>query len=185
VRWVAACLVAAALVAALASCGGNSSAATAKGGTEALQGAPPPAFKPSRHPAETPGQVTARPGRSGAPSRCAAQLGDVLDSMEKLRTRLVAGLAYEQYVGAVKSVLGAYGAVPVDELALACLRAAGTPAEKGINRYVAAGNAWTDCVEVPSCEAASIEADLQRKWKQASAYLSKAQRGLRQGPPPD
>ncbi|MDX6581165.1 MAG: hypothetical protein QOI10_349 [Solirubrobacterales bacterium] len=168
-RWVAACLAAACVALSLASCGGNSSEATAKAGVKTSTTTPPPTAHPGGN-----RQATRATG-----NRCAAQLGDVLDSMAGLRTRLVAGLAYEQYVGAVKSVLAAYGAVPVDELALACLRAAGTPAEKGINRYVAAGNAWTDCVEVPSCEAASIEAELQGKWKQASGYLSKAQRGLR------
>jgi hypothetical protein len=169
-RWIAACLAVACLALSLASCGGRSPEATAKGGVKTSKTAVPPPTAPS----------TENPEPSGATgNRCAAQLGDVLDSMEKLRTRLVAGLAYEQYVGAVKSVLAIYGAVPVDELALACLRTTGTPAEKGINRYVAAGNVWTDCVEVPSCEAASIEADLQAKWKQASGYLSKAQRGLK------
>jgi hypothetical protein len=176
---VAVCLAAACVALSLASCGGDSSAATAKGG----DGAAPAHSEPSKDAAKkTPAGGKANSGESrGAigSNACAAQLGDVLASMDKLRTRLVAGLAYEQYVDAVKSVLAIYGAVPVDELALACLRAAGTPAEKGINRYVAAGNAWTDCVEVPSCEAASIEADLQGKWKQASGYLSKAQRGLK------
>jgi hypothetical protein len=99
--------------------------------------------------------------------------------MSRLRSNLVAGLDYEGYVDEVQRIQRAYEAIPVDALALGCLRAAGTPGEKALNRYIAAGNAWTDCVESSGCEAATIEAELQARWRQASRYLSKARRGLR------
>lgn len=163
-RYAVPCLAAAAaalaLALALASCGGSSTEATAKAGTV------DPTAK----------QV---PDAVGG-SRCAGQVGNLLAAMDGLRSDLVAGLAYEQYVGEVKKIVASYEAVPVDQLALGCLRAAGTPGEKALNRYIAAGNAWTDCVEVPSCEAASIESQLQGEWRRASRYLSKAQHGLGQ-----
>jgi hypothetical protein len=99
--------------------------------------------------------------------------------MDKLRTNLVAGVSYEQYVGEVGSIRATYGAIPVDEIALGCLRAAGTPGEHSLNRYIDAGNTWSDCVDVPGCASESIEPALQSKWRQASKLLSKAQRGLR------
>ncbi len=162
-----ACLATGALALGLPACGGNSSEATAKAKTTAITA-------PADADSTTGG---ARPKVAPA-SRCLAQLDPFLKAMDTLRTSLVAGLAYEQYVGEVKKIMATYDTVPVDELALGCVQAAGTPAEQALNRYIAASNTWTDCVEVPTCEAVSIEAPLQTKWREASEYLSKAERGL-------
>ncbi|MFN8216036.1 MAG: hypothetical protein U0R71_05510 [Solirubrobacterales bacterium] len=153
--------VAAAL--ALAGCGGG-------GETTGAQ-APPSA--------PTTAQTTARETAPPPPATaCRHQLGEFLGGLATLRTNLVAGLDYEGYVGEVRRIRRGYEAIPVDALSLSCLHAAGTPGERALNRYIAAGNTWTDCVEASGCEAVSIEADLQAKWRQASRYLSKAQHGL-------
>lgn len=163
--WLGVSLLAAVLALALSSCGGDSPEATAKAGTTTDSTAP--------------AGTTAKSKPKTAPaSRCLAQLDPFLKAMDALRTSLVAGLAYEQYVAEVKKIMATYDAVPVGELTLGCVQAAGTPGEKALNRYIAASNAWTDCVEVPTCEAVSIEAPLQNKWREASEYLSKAERGL-------
>ncbi len=99
--------------------------------------------------------------------------------MARLRTNLVAGLSYEQYVGEVEAIRGTYREIPVDQVTLGCLKAAGTPGESGLNRYIAASDTWTACVEESGCEAASIEAALRSKWQQASKLLSEAQAGLK------
>jgi hypothetical protein len=169
-RIAAACLAAAALALALASCGGGSSDATAQAQQEAKS------TPTGRTPAELAAQ---RPRPVPANARCEAQLSAFLDTMEKLRKDLVVGLSYEQYVAEMKAVRGAYGAIPTDRVALGCLAAAGTPAERGLNEYIAAGNTWTDCVETAGCDSASIEAELQQRWRVASRYLSKTQLGLR------
>ena len=170
-RIAVACLAAAALALALASCGGGSSAASAQDtqDTRSTPAGPSPAELAEQRP---------RPGAAG--SRCETQVGPFLETMDKLRRNLVVGLSYEQYVAEMKALRGAYGAIPTARVALGCLRAAGTPGERGLNEYIAASNTWTDCVEVPGCEAASIEAELQAQWKVASGYLSKAQKGLRE-----
>ena len=171
IRWAGTCLLALALCAALASCGGESSEATAKAGTEAS--------KPEAESAAPLSDKTkAKLHAASSSGRCAGQLSGLLAALDGLRTKLVSGLAYEGYVAEVKKIVASYDALPIDDLALGCLHTAGTPAERALNRYIAAGNEWTDCVEVPSCEAASIETALQAKWKEASEYLSKAQRGL-------
>lgn len=149
---------------ALAGCGGGGGAGTAQ--------AEAPASAAST--AQNATQPTAP-----KPASCSHQLGEFLGGLATLRTNLVAGLDYEGYVGEVKRIRRGYEAIPVDSLALSCLHAAGTPGERALNRYIAAGNTWTDCVETSGCEAASIEAELQRKWRQASRYLSKAQHGIR------
>jgi hypothetical protein len=171
VRIAAACLLAAALALALASCGGDSSPASAQDnrGTEST----PTGKSPSE-------LAQQRPRPVAAGSRCETQLGPFLEAMSRLRRNLVVGLSYEQYVAEMKALRGAYGAIPTVRVALGCLRAAGTPGERGLNEYIAASNTWTDCVEVPGCEAASIEGELQGQWRVASGYLSKAQKGLRQ-----
>jgi hypothetical protein len=169
-RIATACLAAAALALALASCGGDSSAATAPNEPEGVSTAT------GKSPAELAEQ---RPRPTSAGSRCETQVGPFLDAMERLRRNLVVGLSYEGYVAEMKALRGAYGAIPSHRVGLECLRAAGTPGERGLNEYIAASNTWTDCVEIPGCEAASIEAQLQGQWRVASGYLSKARRGLR------
>jgi hypothetical protein len=160
-----ACLAMGALALALSACGGDSPEATAKAGTTTVSTPPLEATAKSKPPASP-------------SSRCLTQLDPLLKAMDTLRTSLVAGLAYEQYVAEVKKIIASYDEVPVDELALGCVQAVGRPSEKALNRYIAASNTWTDCVEVPSCEAVSIEASLQSQWREASEYLSKAERGL-------
>jgi hypothetical protein len=175
--WIGTGLLALALALALASCGGDSPEATAKARSEATATTPSRADVPNKSSEGETRTNTKDSTLSGGP--CATRLGGFVAAIDGLRGALVAGLAYEQYVGQLKSIVGAYDELPVDQLPLGCLRDVGTPSEKALNRYIAAGNEWTDCVEVPSCEAASIEAALQAKWHQASEYLSKAQRGLR------
>lgn len=156
-----AALVAAAL--ALSACGGGGEEATASadaGASTATTTSPPPP-------------------RATAAATCSDQVGTFVIGMDRLRKNLVAGLDYEGYVAEVRAIRKTYEAIPVDRLALGCLHRAGTPGERALNRYIAAGNTWTDCVEADGCEAATIEAALQAKWRQASRYLSKAQHGLR------
>jgi hypothetical protein len=167
--WAAAgCALAAALVLTLSACGGGSGEATA-GGVSA--GTVP----------EQTVQLSPATGkkRTAAGSACDKQVGEFLGAMDTLRTNLVAGLSYEQYVAEVELIRGAYNRVPVDRLALACLQGAGTPGEAGLNKYIAASNAWTGCVETPGCESAGVEPALQSRWRQASKLLGEAEAGLK------
>lgn len=165
-RGAAAAAAALAVVAALAlaGCGGGGGEETAR--AEAASTASTAATARAPEPAP-------------AAADCGHQLGEFLGGLATLRTNLVAGLDYEGYVGEVKRIRRSYEAIPVDALALACLHAAGTPGERALNRYIEAGNVWTDCVETSGCEAASIEAELQAKWRRAARYLSQARHGLR------
>jgi hypothetical protein len=122
----------------------------------------------------------AKHGKKGAAGTCSKQVGEFLGAMETLRTDLVAGLSYEDYVAEVEKIRGAYHRVPVAKLELECLRAAGTPAENGLNKYIEANNAWTECVETPGCESAAVEPALQSRWRQASKLLSEAEEGLKE-----
>jgi hypothetical protein len=158
--------LAAAAALALSACGGGGGEATAKA-------------EPGTGAATGPSGTTSKAGDTASSTTCSDQVGTFVVSLDKLRQALLAGLDYEGYVEELKGIRRDYDAIPVDRLALPCLHDAGTPGEKALNRYIAAGNTWTDCVEADGCEAATIEATLQAKWRQASGYLSKAQRGLR------
>jgi hypothetical protein len=167
--WIAAgCTLAAALALGLSACGGDSgqASAEAKDATTARSETQPAAQK-EKDPAP-------------AAETCAGQVGGFIDSMATLRSDLVAGLSYEDYVAEVESIRGAYHRVPVGKLALGCLRAAGTPGESGLNKYIEASNAWTECVEAPGCESATVEPALQSRWRQASKLLGEAQAGLKE-----
>jgi hypothetical protein len=110
--------------------------------------------------------------------RCRGQVGAFLETMSTLRERLAAGLSYEEYVGQVGVVRVAYDEVPVKELALPCLSAAGTPGELAFDRYIAAANSWGECIEEEGCDAAAIEPVLQKQWRRASLLLDEARSGL-------
>jgi hypothetical protein len=115
-------------------------------------------------------QARAKP--AGDP--CRRQVGGFLRSMTALRGSLAVGLSYEQYAAAMHGVRAAYDKVPVERLTLDCLSATGTPAERALNRYTDAANAWGECLAEAGCTTASIEHALQRRWRVASRYLSEA-----------
>lgn len=160
------CVLVAAL--ALSACGGGSGQATAEAKQQSAIGSGErSSAKSEKKP--TPEAET-----------CTAQVGDFVDSMATLRSDLVAGLSYEGYVAEVEKIRGAYHRVPVAKLDLDCLQAAGTAAENGLNKYIEASNAWTECVETPGCESATVEPALQSRWRQASKLLGDAEKGLQE-----
>jgi hypothetical protein len=164
--WVAlGCALAAMLALGLGACGSDSGQATAEAKQETLGSGELSPATPEKKPAP-------------AAETCAEQVGRFVASMAALRTDLVAGLSYEDYVAEVEKIRGAYHRVPVAKLELECLQAAGTPAENGLNKYIEASNAWTECVETPGCESATVEPALQSRWRQASKLLSEAEKGL-------
>ena len=110
---------------------------------------------------------------------CRAQLGTFVHALDRLRVRLATGLSYEEYAAAVKKTRGAYAALPAAELPAECLVAAGTAAEKSLNRYIEAANAWGECLADAGCDAGVVEPELQRDWQIASHWLSEAQEGLK------
>lgn len=110
--------------------------------------------------------------RSGQP--CPAKVASFTTSLGHLRRQLEVGLSYEQYAAKVKSLRTAYGQIPIDHLTIGCLTNTGTPAEQAFDKYVDAANAWGECLADAACTTATIEPVLQRKWRLASRFLSRA-----------
>jgi hypothetical protein len=116
-------------------------------------------------------QARAKP----ASDPCRRQVGGFLRSMTALRGSLAVGLSYEQYAAAMHGVRAAYDKVPVERLTLDCLSTTGAPAERALNKYTDAANAWGECLAEAGCTTASIEHALQRRWRVAAHYLSEAE----------
>jgi hypothetical protein len=95
--------------------------------------------------------------------------------MTRLRSNLAVGLSYEQYAAEMHGIRTAYDEIPVKRLTIDCLATAGTPGEKALNQYIDAANAWGECLAEAGCDTASIEANLQSRWRVASRFLSEAQ----------
>lgn len=128
---------------------------------------------------EASSRVEARVSAPQPSPRCAAQLGEFVDSLDALRRRLAVGLTYEGYLDQVRRLRKIYREVPVGQLGVGCLATAGTRSESAFNEYIEAANSWGDCLATAGCEAASVEPRLQRGWEAASEHLSQAQDGLR------
>jgi hypothetical protein len=154
----------AALAIALAGCGGNS-AATADGTVAAATGT----------------KASAKVEAGAGNKRCESQVDGFLGAMDLLRERLVAGLSYEQYVAEINQVRASYDEVPVEQMALRCVANAGTPAEQAFGKYIAAANAWGECIGESGCDAPTVEPILQKQWRVAAHLLDEARRGLRVG----
>lgn len=125
------------------------------------------------------GGGVAKPRVSHAARRCRRSLGGLLDSIESLANAVAVGLDYEDYLAAVNRVRATYADVPAKSLSLPCLTLAAGPAERALNLYITAANTWGDCLATPSCNPASVEPKLQRRWETAGDMISTAQRGLR------
>lgn len=148
------CLLAAALALALSACGGSGAAtATSTGTTEA---GPQTGIRPA------------------AAQPCPAKLSSFAGSLDRLRRQLEVGLSYEQYAARIEGLAAAYAEIPVGHLALGCLIATGAPAEKALDKYIDADNAWGECLADAACATATIEPVLQRKWRLAAGFLTQA-----------
>jgi hypothetical protein len=108
-----------------------------------------------------------------------SRLRPLLGSMAKLRDDLARGLSYDDYLREVQRVRAVYARLDAVRLTAGCLLVSGGPAERALNLYVDATNAWGDCLATVSCDTHSVEPKLQRRWARAAHQLAAAQQGLR------
>ncbi len=128
---------------------------------------------------ETTRAAKTKPSAPTLAKRCGGALGDFLDSIESLGNALAVGLDYEQYLSSVNRVRASYAGVDAERLGVDCLSQVASPAERALNVYIDAANAWGDCLATASCDPESIESRLQREWEEASGFLAEARRALR------
>ena len=156
----------------LAGCGGGAS-----GGTETT------AASVTSDAVTTMPQRPVPKHRKPAAGPCQIQLGSFVASMDSLRRRLAVGVTYDQYVAEVRGIGSTYEKIPIDRVEIDCLAAVGTPAEKAFNRYIEAADDWGECVFEAGCSSETVEPVLQRGWRVASHFLSKADAGLNASAP--
>jgi hypothetical protein len=154
----------------LAGCGDEQTTASGAGA--------PAGKRPARADHAAPRPV-ATPAERGAAKRCRGSLGELLDSLESLYNAVAVGLAYDGYLSAVNHVRSTYAGVEADRLPFVCLARVASPAERALNAYIAAANAWGECLSTASCDPGSVEPELQREWARASDLVSSAQSSLR------
>jgi hypothetical protein len=111
--------------------------------------------------------------------RCRRVLGDFLDATESLQNSVAVGVSYESYLTGVNHVRASYAETEADNVPLLCLVWVAGPAERALNAYIDAANEWGECLADSSCNAESIEPELQRRWRRAADLIASAQNGVR------
>ncbi len=91
------------------------------------------------------------------------------------------GVSYEQYVSELGTVRSSYERLPVDKLDLACASGPASSVEESFDGYLAAANAWGNCVSDRGCETSALEPELRRKWRLAAKQLAEAEKALQPG----
>lgn len=130
-------------------------------------------------PASTSRTASSPPPHSATRRDPCHQLRPFVGSMAGLRDDLARGLSYDDYLREVQRVRSVYARIDPDKLSAGCLLASGGPAERALNLYIDATNAWGDCLATVSCDTRTVEPKLQRKWALAAHQVTTAQQGLR------
>jgi hypothetical protein len=112
-------------------------------------------------------------------AQCEAALGEFVDALSELDSRLAVGMQFSEYIQAVGDVRVVYDRVVFSELDIECVTDVGVPAERALNLYVQASNLWNNCIGNFTCDFnQDLEPRLQDKWAAASAKVDEAQTGL-------
>lgn len=135
--------------------------------------------KAADRPASATDARSARPPHPTTTRGSCHPLRPFLGTMVKLRDDLARGLSYDEYLREVQGVRSVYARIDADHLTAGCLLTVGGPAERALNLYLDATNAWGDCLATASCNTRTVEPGLQRRWELAAHQLTSAQRGLR------
>lgn len=116
---------------------------------------------------------------AAAQSQCHSALDDFVDHLRDLNSSLAIGMNYADYTAAVRKVRVIYGRIDFSETGgIDCLGKVGAPAEKALNKYAAAANAWGECFDDYDCDNDSVKPTLQRHWSSAERYVDRARGGF-------
>jgi hypothetical protein len=117
---------------------------------------------------------------------CDEHFSKLLKALDNLNSRLDVGLNYSQYGSKVGDAKVAYDAAFKEETsssdsggAITCLTSVGLPAEKALNSYYKASNAWTKCFDDYACDDDTVKPKLQKYWGRAALQTERANAGLK------
>jgi hypothetical protein len=108
-----------------------------------------------------------------ARSACESEIGDFIEALNDLGSRLDVGLNFQSYSDRVGDVRVAYNKINVSALGGSCLDPA-ADGEDAMNSYIRAYNVWNDCISDLDCSTDSIDSKLQAQWSKASEKLTSA-----------
>jgi hypothetical protein len=109
---------------------------------------------------------------------CADQIGDFVEKLQALDSRLDIGLNFESYSTNVSDAKVVYDQIPFDEMSPECVKQVGVPAENAFNAYVKAYNVWNNCFDDINCDNDSIKSKLQAQWAKATLLIDRADGNL-------
>lgn len=104
---------------------------------------------------------------------CAEAVGDFMDGLKAMDSRLDIGLSYAEYGDQLGAVKTAYDDIKWNDLDSDCTKGVGVDAEDAMNHYLKAYGFWRDCIESTSCKTDSIKGNLQAEWSAASTLIDK------------
>jgi hypothetical protein len=121
-----------------------------------------------------PAQAAERPATPHA-ARCPHSVSILLDRLTAIDTELEGGMSFLKYKSLGVSAKAAYNRIPIPQLKADCLFDVGIPAEKAMNKFIAAQNTWRKCIVAnANCKLALYNGPMQRFWTDAHRYLQKA-----------
>lgn len=110
---------------------------------------------------------------------CEEELGDLMDALGEINSRLDIGMALSEYGERVGDVIVAYDQVDVGDLEEGCRTEVAVPAEDALQEYIVAQQRWNRCIfDQADCELSDIEVKLQDRWTAAALQLEVARSAL-------
>ncbi len=114
---------------------------------------------------------------------CKSHVGDLIDSLEEITSRLDIGLNYENYSQELGDVKVAYDKAFDDTdvvvaLGEDCVSNVAVPAENALNSHLKASILWDRCIEDFDCDPDANEKKMQKHWQRAQRQIAKSQSGL-------
>ena len=148
-----------------AGCGGPSAAQRAQARSQQLDRIAP--------------ELQDRLSRRAADAKTACQnaIGDFLDGISGLDSRLDVGLNFSDYSREVSDAKVAHDRIDVTAISGNCLTAA-VAAESALEHYITAYNTWNNCVSDAYCSNDSITPSLQSQWAKATRQDERAREAL-------
>jgi hypothetical protein len=142
-------------VAVLAGCGGGATV------TETVTVGQPPATS------------TTTPEEADDYQFCKETLGPSMDALEDLRSRLDAGMTYDDYASELSDINVEFNRAGASLRRGEC-HGVWVALEGALNNYIEANSLWNDCLQ-DLCSDAAFNKSLQPAWGRASRALSNAQ----------
>ena len=136
------------------------------------------AVSPEEYAAKKAKEKAAEERAAAAVADCRQKLGPFVDRLESIDSRLSVGMTESVYSSQVGNARVAYDQVPFKRLKIDCLTA-GLSAEKAMNDYAKAADAWNNCLTDFSCDVDSIDPQLQSKWNAAGAAIDETKQSIR------